>query len=81
MLPFKDYYITRDVSEDNDQIVHSDNCQDLPIVTDRNYLGYFKNIIEALKVASDKYENVIICEKCKTSSNLPDSEIEVMWQI
>jgi hypothetical protein len=46
--------------------LHKSNCDFLPNMINRKFLGHFKHIHKAIKVAQKTYQNTITCSHCIT---------------
>jgi hypothetical protein len=60
----KYFYMTSDNDSSNTRVIHERDCQLIPSIYDRNYLGPFNTAHEALRRASQKHENLSICPEC-----------------
>ena len=62
----KHYYINHNTENPNgNNEVHTEDCRYLPLTTNRTYLGYFTNGIDAVKAAKAKgYSKADGCIHC-----------------
>lgn len=63
---FKHYYINKQTSSNpnNNHEVHVSECQWLPSVNNREYLGYFSSCADAIRKAKETYTNIDGCAIC-----------------
>jgi len=58
------YYVNKNAQSNGDHEVHKENCDKLPELQNRIYLGDFSNCLSALKKAQEHYEQVDGCYYC-----------------
>lgn len=65
-VKMKHYYVNRETTgnPNYNHEVHTEDCQWLPSVSNRDYLGYFNSCSEAIKKAKESYSNVDGCATC-----------------
>jgi hypothetical protein len=60
----KFFYISSKVDSANNKVIHERDCQSIPSIYDRDYLGPFNSALEASRTASQKATNLTICPTC-----------------
>lgn len=63
----KKYYVNKKAQSNGDHEVHHENCNFLPSLENRKYLGLFSSCDEAVKEAKKDYSKVNGCYYCSTS--------------
>lgn len=58
------YYVNKDAQSNGDHEVHDENCDRLPDVINRLYLGEFSSCKSAVIVAKGNYSNANGCFYC-----------------
>jgi len=58
------YYVNKNAQPTGEHEVHTENCQYLPDINNRQYLGYFDGCREAIQEAKKYYSNVDGCYYC-----------------
>lgn len=66
----KKYFLTKTTQENNEYILHSASCSELPPEEELIYLGFFRTFPIAFeqtkKLYADVAEKIIPCEACST---------------
>ncbi len=65
----KFYYLSTKCNFEDSYVIHERECQMLPDILERDYLGPFNNGQEALRKAVTINKKAVICESC--GNNLP----------
>tara|TARA_R110002020_G_scaffold104100_5_gene243778 strand:+ start:170 stop:385 length:216 start_codon:yes stop_codon:yes gene_type:complete len=60
----KFFYLSSSTDINNQYVVHERDCQNMPSIYDRDYLGPFNTAMEALRFAAMKKQNISICPIC-----------------
>jgi len=63
----KNYYVNKHAQSNGDHEVHEANCQYLPTVQNREYLGEFDSCKGAVKKAKENYSTADGCKTCSPS--------------
>ena len=63
------FYVNKNTDEHNNHEVHCDNCDFLPLIHNRERLGWFSTSKEAVAAAKNKYSKVDGCAFCCPESH------------
>ncbi len=58
------YYVNQNAQPTGEHEVHKEDCEHLPDIANRKYLGNFYNCKDAVKEAKKHYTNVDGCYYC-----------------
>lgn len=58
------YYVNKNAQSTGEHEVHRSDCQWLPNVSNRIYLGYYSDCKDAIRKAKEYYSNVDGCYYC-----------------
>lgn len=61
------YYVSKKAERTGEHAVHKESCEELPTPLNREYLGYFPDIMPAIERAKEKYGIVGPCKICSAT--------------